>query len=179
MKIVSTSDDFNSVAPLIADYAGWLRFLATSRRTLHYYEYRLTHLARIHPDLGGYSEFLRDCLHRRSEFLGALAVQLRSKVAQLRRDPTPVLIRQLTDARPTMRVFLGELAEGFAVIQAFYSTLIPFLPPPYGPVRGSTCIDRDCLIDLTNYRRPGSPPFGEIVKLESNPLPFRLPLSFN
>ena len=129
----------NAVAQLVDDYSGWLQFVVASRCTFRHYEHHLTHLARFHPDLDGHCEFLRDCMHRRSEFFSALQLQLRNKVTQLRTNPTPALILQLTAAQPTMGLLVARLTDSVADIQACYSTLTPFLLPANRQVWGSTC----------------------------------------
>lgn len=129
--------DYPSPLPLgvlLADYSRWLDFVTASRSTLRGYDRQLADISERYPDLSELSNYLRACMHRRSQFFGGLAIQLTGKVAQLRAKPADTkpandkLLQQLTHAHPVMQGLMAEIARALADISQSYQTL--FSTPP-------------------------------------------------
>jgi|GEM_PF-2603670 len=122
-----------SLEVLLADYSRWLDFLTASGSTLRGFDRQLADISKRYTDLSDLSNYLRACMNHRSQFYGALAIQLAGKVAQLRAHPTDTepandnLLRRLTHAHPFMQELMTEIANAMVDISQSYQAL--FLAP--------------------------------------------------
>lgn len=111
-------------AVLLADYERWLNFVTASRSVIRNYDRELVQIGKIHTDLSTLSQYLRECMHQRSQFFGELALLLTEKVAQLRIDLTnEALIRKLTQAHLAMQTLIAQLTDTFDEIEESYRSL--------------------------------------------------------
>ncbi|GAB3775312.1 hypothetical protein GCM10028818_19280 [Spirosoma horti] len=121
---MTTSHSDISTAVLLADYERWLQFVTASRSTIRNYDCQLVQIGKIHTDLSILSQYLRECMHQRSQFFGELALLLTEKVAQLRVDLTnEVLIRKLTLAHAAMQTLIEQLTDVVGEIDESYRSL--------------------------------------------------------
>jgi hypothetical protein len=121
---MATSPSDLSTAALLADYERWLNFVTVSRSIIRNYDRQLVQIGKRHTDLSTLSQYLRECMHQRSQFFGELALLLTEKVAQLRVDLTnEELIRKLTQAHLTMQTLIGQLTDTFDEIEKSYRSL--------------------------------------------------------
>lgn len=113
-----------SVAVLLADYERWLNFITVSRATIRQYDHQLVQIGEKHTDLSTLSQYLRTCMHQRSQFFGELALMLTEKVAQLRVDLTnKALTQKLTQAHTAMQTVIEQLTDAVAEIDESYRSL--------------------------------------------------------
>lgn len=113
---------------LLADYARWLDFLKGSRLTVRRYDRQLIQIGKRHPELSDLSNYLRHCMHHRSQFFGDLAIQLTSQVTVLRADPTnEKRIQRMTYVHPMMQALMTQLTGEFTDVDQSYRTLLPLL----------------------------------------------------
>ncbi|GAB3801354.1 hypothetical protein GCM10028819_28430 [Spirosoma humi] len=126
---MATSHSDLSMAVLLADYERWLTFVMVSRATIRKYDRQLVQIGKTHADLSGLSQYLRACMHQRSQFFGELALMLTEKVAQLRMDLTnEALTRKRTQAHAAMQMVIEQLTDAVDEINESYRSLsIPAL----------------------------------------------------
>jgi hypothetical protein len=121
---MATSHSDLSVVVLLADYERWLNFITVSRATIRKYDHQLVQIGEKHTDLSTLSQYLRTCMHQRSQFLGELAFMLTEKVAQLRVDLTnKALTQKLTQAHAAMQTVIEQLTDAVAEIDESYRSL--------------------------------------------------------
>ncbi|AKD56838.1 hypothetical protein [Spirosoma radiotolerans] len=121
---METSHSELSTAVLLADYERWLNFVTVSRSIIRTYDRQLVQIGKRHADLSPLSQYLRECMHQRSQFFGELALLLTEKVAQLRVDLTnEELIRKLAQAHLAMQTLIAELTDTFSEIEESYRSL--------------------------------------------------------
>lgn len=121
---MATSHSDLSTAVLLADYERWLNFAMVSRSIIRSYDRQLIQIGKVHTDLSTLSQYLRECMHQRSQFFGELALLLTEKVAQLRVDLTnEELIRKLTQAHVVMQTLVEQLTDTFDEIEESYRSL--------------------------------------------------------
>lgn len=125
-----------SAAVLLADYERWLDVVTTSRSTIRSYDRQLIQIGKTHADLRTLSQYLRACMHQRSQFFGELALLLTEKVAQLRVDVTnESLIRKLTQAHDAMQTLIEQLTDAVDEIDNSYRSLaLPAFSKPGRPL---------------------------------------------
>ena len=116
---------FPAPSTLLADYERWLEFITTSRFTIREHDRQLALMAATYSDLRQWIDYLRGCMHQRTQFFGSVAILLTAKVAQLRNEPTNIdLIRRLTNAQPIMQALVSQLSEAFAEVEEAYQRLL-------------------------------------------------------
>lgn len=128
-----------SAAALLADYERWLTFVTASRSIIRNYDRQLVQIGKKHTDLSILSQYLRECMHQRSQFFGELALMLTEKVAELRVDSTnEPLMQKLTQAHVTMQTLIEQLTGAFDELEKSYRSLagITF----FSPKRASTLV---------------------------------------
>jgi len=113
-----------SAAVLRADYERWLTFVTASRTIVRNYDRQLSQIGKMHTDLSVLSQYLRDCMHQRSQFFGELALILTEKVAELRAESAnEALIRRLSQAHATMQTLIEQLTNSFDELETSYRSL--------------------------------------------------------
>lgn len=129
---MATSHSDLPTAVLLADYERWLNFVTVSRSTIRNYDCQLVQIEKTHSDLSTLSQYLRTCMHQRSQFFGELALMLTKKVAQLRVDLTnEELTRKLTQAHGAMQTLIEQLTDAVDEIDKSYRSLaIPAFSRP-------------------------------------------------
>lgn len=111
-------------AALLTDYEHWLSFVTTSRAMVRNYDRQLIQIGKKHTDLNVLSQYLRECMHQRSQFFGELALILTEKVAELRADSAnEALCQRLAQAHVTMQTLIEQLANSFDDIEKSYKSL--------------------------------------------------------
>ena len=124
LLIMSSLQSERSSELLLTDYSRWLNFVLVSRQTIRAYDRQLRQIAYRYTDLSELSNFLRNCMHHRSQFLGEAAIMLTEKVAHLRTEPTNAdLIRRMNQAYPAMQALFDQLAEAISEIEESYRKL--------------------------------------------------------